>query len=110
MSHKSCSPPSFFLALATQIRRALDSWSSEELPKLMHAFMYRLYEWDHFPDMTYVAREERVEHTVHISAVSRRAPVQNSHGFVPPHARSQFDTRTHVLWNPNPALGSMANI
>jgi len=84
------------------IRSVSATWKSSNLPKLMYAFIYRLYRPEHFVDPSYVnvtpdVPKNSVKYTVRI------APPQtntiNCPGFFPLFASSLFGTRTHVLTN-----------
>jgi hypothetical protein len=85
------------------IRSTFATWKSSNLPMLMYASIYRLYEPEHFADSSYVdmkpdVPKKSVEYTVRIS------PPQTIRidcpGFFPLFASSPFGTRTHVLTNP----------
>ncbi|KAF8341443.1 uncharacterized protein EI90DRAFT_2965802 [Cantharellus anzutake] len=75
-------------------------WGDEHLPQLMFAMIYRLYKPGHFVDVKYTKCprvDNFVPYTVHI-------PGEDTiicHNFLPISASNPFQTRTHVLSNPN---------
>jgi len=75
-------------------------WASKDLYKLLYAFIYRLYEPGHFADPTYIKTEFdetfSAKYTINIKDNTQECP-----GFYPLYARNPFETRTHVLSNPD---------
>jgi hypothetical protein len=80
------------------IREHSVEWKDEMgLYKVLYAFIYRLYRPSHFADSSYrpmFDEEGDVIYTVRIRSMDYP-------GFCPIHARTPFDTRTHVLSNPS---------
>lgn len=83
-------------------------WDSKELYKLIYSFVFRVYEPGNYADPTYVAMDREqdkdfVMYTVHI--VTKEVDGVETEGidcpgFIKVHASSPFETRTHVLSNP----------
>ena len=75
------------------IREYTVEWKhNTELYKLLYAFIYRLYFPSHFADSSYkigLDEKNQVIYTLRIKGVDYP-------GFRPIHARTPFDTRTHV--------------
>jgi hypothetical protein len=85
-------------------------WESEELHRLMYAFIYRLYEPGHFADSSYVKmvpnlNEGSVTYTVRMSGNNDVTTDGDSiTNLIPIYASSPFGTRTHILSNPDSKL------
>jgi hypothetical protein len=86
------------------------AWNDENLPRLLHAFIYRLYDPAHFADGTYVEMDKTSgTYTISITASQGSIPTICS-GFRHIYARNPFSTRTHVLSNPKPTVLDLAVI
>jgi hypothetical protein len=82
-------------------------WGSNELHRLIYAFIYRLYNPGHFADSSYVQmvpnpRENIVTYNVQITEVNgmARNPITIT-DLRPIYANNPFGTRTHILTNPD---------
>ncbi|KIO27847.1 hypothetical protein M407DRAFT_22897 [Tulasnella calospora MUT 4182] len=92
------------------IRSLAVDWSSNELYRLMYAFIYRLYDPNDFADKTYemdpIDGKDFATFTIRIVVKSERDGVttqEEAHcsKFLPIYASRPFQTRTHVLSNPD---------
>ena len=86
------------------IRSVSVTWKSSNLPKLMYAFIYRLYKPAHFADPSYLSVKpdvptKSVKYSVRITLSQTNTIV--CRGFFPLFAANPFGTRTHVLTNPS---------
>jgi hypothetical protein len=86
------------------IRGVSVTWKSSNLPKLMCAFIYRLYKPAHFADPSYLSvkpdvPKKSVKYSVRITLSQTNTIV--CRGFFPLFAANPFGTRTHVLTNPS---------
>ena len=86
------------------IRSVSVTWKSSNLPKLMYAFIYRLYKPAHFADSSYMSvkpdvPKKSVKYSVRITLSKTNTIV--CRGFSPLFAANPFGTRTHVLTNPS---------
>lgn len=96
------------------ILRFSAAWD-DNLYKLMYAFTYRLYEPGHFKDPAYVAmvpdlQKNYVTYTIRISITVKTEvdDVETKHeifkdcpDFLPIYAINPFESRIHILSNPN---------
>ncbi|KIO29031.1 hypothetical protein M407DRAFT_21777 [Tulasnella calospora MUT 4182] len=89
------------------IRRLKIRWDDKELSKLLYAFIYRIYDPDHFADSSYkldpiVDEDDRPTWTITIGVKSRVGGVTTERSvpcpnFLPLYASSPFEIRTHVF-------------
>ncbi|KAG8916034.1 hypothetical protein FRC01_003417 [Tulasnella sp. 417] len=101
----------FLVGIGGQGVRSLTvKWSSEELSKLMYAFIFCLYRPDKFADPSYKIghdKDNRVTYTIklQIEAEADGVPTDQQvvlcRDFLPIYASSPFGTRTHVFSNPD---------
>lgn len=87
-------------------------WDSKELYKLIYVFVFCVYEPGDYAETTYVAMDREqdknfVTYTMHI--VTKEVDGVETEGidcpgFIQVHASSPFETRTHVLLNPQSKL------
>jgi hypothetical protein len=78
-------------------------WNSDELYKILYAFIYRLYDPGSFVDSSYVEmvpdlKRNIVAYTVRIEVHGVKVDIAD---LLPIYASSPFGTRTHILSNPN---------
>ena len=91
------------------IRALFVRWTDKDLDKLMHAFIYRVYDPEHFADAAYTdsvpdLSDNTVKFTVRMTLPRTTADAEENPidcpGFSPVFASNPFGTRTHVLSNP----------
>jgi hypothetical protein len=85
------------------IHTFLVAWKSKDLPRLMYAFIYRLYDPGDFADSSYVEMvpnliENIVTYNVQIAVDSNPIMITN---LCPIYASNPFGTWTHILSNPD---------
>jgi hypothetical protein len=93
------------------ILRLSVSWE-DDVYKLMYAFVYRLYNPGVFGDPSYLSmvpnfKEGFVTYTIRINVNGGDAKTSNSidcSGFSPIYASNPFESRTHILTNPQSAI------
>ncbi|KAH9975772.1 hypothetical protein BGW80DRAFT_63086 [Lactifluus volemus] len=86
------------------------TWNDETLPRLLHAFIYRLYDPAHFADGTYIEMDKSSgAYTICITPSQGSVPMICL-GFCHIYAGNPFSTRTHVLSNAKPTVLALAVI
>ncbi|KAH9975767.1 hypothetical protein BGW80DRAFT_1558942 [Lactifluus volemus] len=86
------------------------TWNDETLPRLLHAFIYRLYDPAHFADGTYIEMDKSSgAYAICITPSQGSVPMICS-GFCHIYAGNPFSTHTHVLSNAKPTVLALAVI